>query len=164
MIAMALSCNPSVLSADEPTTALDVTIQAQIVDLIKDLSERFDMAIIWITHDLGVIAEIADRVVVMYAGFVVEEADVFTLFERPSHPYTLSLLKSLPRVDTHTSEKLATIPGAPPDCLSLPPGCPFAPRCSFSVDRCLSDNPIRRQINFNHEVACWVDVTTGRER
>jgi len=164
MIAMALSCNPSLLIADEPTTALDVTIQAQIVDLIKDLSERFDMAIIWITHDLGVIAEIADRVVVMYAGYVVEESDVFTLFEQPSHPYTLSLLKSLPRVDTHSSEKLATIPGSPPDCLSLPPGCPFAPRCGFTVERCHHENPTLLQIRFEHEIACWIDVTTGKER
>jgi oligopeptide transport system ATP-binding protein len=164
MIAMALSCNPSVLIADEPTTALDVTIQAQIVELIKDLSERFDMAIIWITHDLGVIAEIADRVVVMYAGFVVEEADVFTLFDQPSHPYTLSLLKSLPRVDTYSSEKLAIIPGSPPDCLSLPPGCPFAPRCGFAVERCYIENPTLRQISHEHEIACWIDITTGRER
>ena len=164
MIAMALSCNPSLLIADEPTTALDVTIQAQIVDLIKDLSERFDMAIIWITHDLGVIAEIADRVVVMYAGYVVEESDVFTLFEQPSHPYMLSLLKSLPRVDTHSSEKLATIPGSPPDCLSLPPGCPFAPRCGFTVERCHHENPTLLQIRFEHEIACWIDVTTGKER
>jgi oligopeptide transport system ATP-binding protein len=164
MIAMALSCNPSVLIADEPTTALDVTIQAQIVDLIKDLSERFDMAIIWITHDLGVIAEIADRVVVMYAGYVVEEADVFDLFENPSHPYTLALLKSLPRVDTYSSEKLATIPGSPPDCLSLPPGCPFAPRCVFNVERCHHENPTLQQISFEHQIACWVDITTGRER
>jgi oligopeptide transport system ATP-binding protein len=164
MIAMALSCNPSLLIADEPTTALDVTIQAQIVELVKDLSERFDMAIIWITHDLGVIAEIADRVVVMYAGYVVEEADVFDLFENPSHPYTLSLLKSLPRVDTHSSEKLATIPGSPPDCLSLPPGCPFAPRCGFTVERCHHENPTLLQISFEHEIACWIDITTGRER
>ena len=164
MIAMALSCNPSVLIADEPTTALDVTIQAQIVDLIKDLSERFDMAIIWITHDLGVIAEIADRVVVMYAGYIVEEADVFDLFEHPSHPYTLSLLKSLPRIDTYSSEKLATIPGSPPDCLSLPPGCPFAPRCVFNVERCHHENPTLQQISFEHQIACWVDITTGRER
>jgi oligopeptide transport system ATP-binding protein len=164
MIAMALACNPSLLIADEPTTALDVTIQAQIVDLIKEVSERFDMAIIWITHDLGVIAEIADRVVVMYAGFVVEQSDVFNLFEQPSHPYTLSLLKSLPRVDMRTSEKLATIPGSPPDCLRLPPGCPFAPRCAYTVERCQHENPTLEKISLDHKIACWVDVTTGRER
>jgi oligopeptide transport system ATP-binding protein len=164
MIAMALSCTPSVLIADEPTTALDVTIQAQIVDLVKELSEQFDMAIIWITHDLGVIAELADRVVVMYAGYVVEEADIFTLFENPSHPYTLSLLKSLPRVDASTSEQLATIPGSPPDCLSLPPGCPFTPRCAFTIDRCHHDNPPLEKIGLEHKISCWVDVTSGRER
>jgi len=164
MIAMGLSCNPQILIADEPTTALDVTIQAQIVDLIKRLRDEIGMAIIWITHDLGVIAEIADRVVVMYAGYVVEEADVFDLFENPSHPYTLALLKSLPRVDTYSSEKLATIPGSPPDCLSLPPGCPFAPRCGFTVERCHHENPTLQQISFEHEIACWVDITTGRER
>ncbi len=164
MIAMALACNPSLLIADEPTTALDVTIQAQIVDLIKDISQRFDMAIIWITHDLGVIAEIADQVVVMYAGYVVERADVFTLFEKPSHPYTLSLLKSLPRVDSHSNKKLATIPGAPPDCLILPPGCPFAPRCDFKVEKCHRENPRMENISLDHEIACWVDVNTGKER
>ncbi len=164
MIAMALSCNPSILIADEPTTALDVTIQAQIVELVMELSEQFDMAIIWITHDLGVIAEIADRVVVMYAGYVVEESDVFSLFEHPSHPYTLALLKSLPRVDTHSSEKLATIPGSPPDCLSLPPGCPFAPRCAFTIEKCHQENPILGQISFEHKIACWVDIKTGQER
>jgi len=136
MIAMALACNPSLLIADEPTTALDVTIQAQIVELVKELSEQFDMAIIWITHDLGVIAEIADRVVVMYAGYVVEESDVFTLFEQPSHPYTLSLLKSLPRVDTYSSVERTNSLGGPPDCLGLPPGCPLAPRCGYTVDPC----------------------------
>ena len=164
MIAMALACNPSLLIADEPTTALDVTIQAQIVELVKGLSDQFEMSIIWITHDLGVIAEIADRVVVMYAGYVVEEADVYTLFDYPSHPYTLSLLKSLPRVDTISKEKLATIPGAPPDCLSLPPGCPFAPRCTFTIERCQQENPALQQINLDHEIACWVDVNSGRER
>ncbi|MCJ7535087.1 MAG: ABC transporter ATP-binding protein [Anaerolineales bacterium] len=164
MIAMALACNPSLLIADEPTTALDVTIQAQIVELVKGLSDQFEMSIIWITHDLGVIAEIADRVVVMYAGYVVEEADVFNLFDYPSHPYTLSLLKSLPRVDTISKEKLATIPGAPPDCLSLPPGCPFAPRCTFTSERCQQENPALQQINLDHEIACWVDVNSGRER
>jgi oligopeptide transport system ATP-binding protein len=164
MIAMALSCNPSLLIADEPTTALDVTIQAQIVELVKGLSEQFDMAIIWITHDLGVIAELADRVVVMYAGYIVEESDVFTLFENPSHPYTLSLLKSLPRVDASTSEKLATIPGSPPDCLSLPPGCPFTPRCVYTIERCHHENPPLVQISLEHSIACWIDVSSGRER
>jgi oligopeptide transport system ATP-binding protein len=164
MIAMALSCLPSVLIADEPTTALDVTIQAQIIDLVKNLSDELGMAVIWITHDLGVIAEIATNVVVMYAGYIVEEADVFTLFEEPRHPYTLSLLNSLPRVDTSREERLETIPGSPPDCLSLPPGCPFAPRCSFSIDHCLHENPILEPLENGHKIACWVDVDTRRRR
>ncbi len=164
MLAMALSCLPSILIADEPTTALDVTIQAQIIDLTKNIRDQLDMAVIWITHDLSVIAELADRVVVMYAGFIVEEADVFDLFENPLHPYTLSLLKSIPRVDKSIDERLATIPGFPPDNLGLPPGCPFAPRCGFVVDRCWVENPRLEHLGFEHKIACWVDVKTGRER
>ncbi len=164
MIAMALACNPSILIADEPTTALDVTIQAQIVDLVKQLRDQIHMSIIWITHDLGVVAELADRVVVMYAGYVVEETDVFELFENPCHPYTLSLLKSLPRVDSVSGEKLATIPGNPPDGLTVAPGCPFAPRCSYVVERCLHENPSLLSIGLDHKYACWVDVSTGSER
>lgn len=165
MIAMALSCGPDILIADEPTTALDVTIQAQIVDLTQRLQEEMGMAVIWITHDLGVIAELADRVVVMYAGYVVEEADVFDLYERPSHPYTLSLLKSLPRVDSHRhDERLATIPGFPPDGITILPGCPLAPRCSYAVERCMNENPSLTLLDADHKVACWVDVSTGRER
>jgi oligopeptide transport system ATP-binding protein len=164
MIAMALACNPSILIADEPTTALDVTIQAQIVDLVKELRDKIGMAIIWITHDLGVVAELADRVVVMYAGYVVEEAGVFELFERPRHPYTLSLLKSLPRVDALSHERLATIPGAPPDCIRMPPGCPFAPRCVFTRERCLQENPALAPAGLDHYCACWVDIATGGER
>jgi oligopeptide transport system ATP-binding protein len=164
MIAMALSCNPSLLIADEPTTALDVTIQAQIIDLVKDLRNRLGMAIIWITHDLAVVAELVDRVVVMYAGFVVEEADVFKLFADPRHPYTLALLKSLPRLDSVSNEKLPTIQGYPPDCLKLPPGCVFAPRCPFAVAHCLQEAPKFTRVDEDHKAACWVDVTTGRER
>jgi oligopeptide transport system ATP-binding protein len=165
MIAMALSCAPDILIADEPTTALDVTIQAQIVDLTKRLQDELGMAVIWITHDLGVIAELADRMVVMYAGYIVEEADVFQLYENPLHPYTLSLLKSLPRVDSsRAGERLATIPGFPPDGITVMPGCPLAPRCRFAVDRCMQENPQLAQIDVDHKVACWVDVTTGKER
>ena len=165
MIAMALSCAPDILIADEPTTALDVTIQAQIVDLTKRLQDELGMAVIWITHDLGVIAELADRMVVMYAGYIVEEADVFQLYENPLHPYTLSLLKSLPRVDSsRAGERLATIPGFPPDGITVMPGCPLAPRCSFAVERCMQENPQLEQIEADHKVACWVDVTTGKER
>lgn len=164
MIASALACSPALFIADEPTTALDVTIQAQIVDLVKNLRDRLEMAVIWITHDLAVVAEIADRVAVMYAGFIVEEADVFDLFENPRHPYTFSLLKSVPRVDQVIEEELFTIPGSPPDCLSLPPGCPFAPRCTFAVDRCRCQAPPLEPFRDQHRVACWVDVDTGRER
>jgi oligopeptide transport system ATP-binding protein len=164
MIAMALVCNPSILIADEPTTALDVTIQAQIIDLVKSLRDQLGMAIIWITHDLAVVAELAERVIVMYAGFIVEESDVEQLYEDPRHPYTLALLKSLPRVDRSSTEKLATIPGFPPDCLSLPAGCPFVPRCGYRIARCQEENPKLETISTDHRIACWVDVITGTER
>ena len=163
MIAMALSCSPDILIADEPTTALDVTIQAQIVDLTRRLQDELGMAVIWITHDLGVIAELADRMVVMYAGYVVEEADVFELYANPRHPYTISLLNSLPRVDS-TRERLATIPGFPPDGITVMPGCPLAPRCRFAVERCMLENPKLEYFETDHKVACWVDVETGKER
>jgi len=165
MIAIALSCNPSVLIADEPTTALDVTIQAQIVDLTKTLQENLGMAVIWITHDLGVVADLADRVAVMYAGYIVEEADVFDLYDAPQHPYTNFLLKSLPRVDnTRRSERLATIPGFPPDGVTVMPGCPLMPRCKFAVERCQHENPPLRAVTDGHKIACWVDISTGKER
>ncbi|MGD8457746.1 MAG: ABC transporter ATP-binding protein [Anaerolineales bacterium] len=164
MMAMALSCLPSILIADEPTTALDVTIQAQIVELTKKLRDQMDMAVIWITHDLAVIAELADRIIVMYAGFIVEEADVFQLFSNPLHPYTLSLLKSIPRVDKRIDHRLATISGFPPENLTMPPGCSFAPRCDFCVDRCWVEVPDLEIVEPDHKIACWVDVTTGKER
>ena len=165
MIAIALSCNPSVLIADEPTTALDVTIQAQIVDLTKNLQETLGMAVIWITHDLGVVADLADKVVVMYAGYIVEEADVFELYESPQHPYTNFLLKSLPRVDdTRRAERLTTIPGFPPDGVTVLPGCPLMPRCKFAVERCRHENPPLQTVADGHKIACWVDISTGKER
>jgi oligopeptide transport system ATP-binding protein len=164
MIAMALSCHPDLLIADEPTTALDVTIQAQIVELVQKLQKQFNMAVIWITHDLGVVADIADRVNIMYAGYVVEEANVYQVFENPLHPYTLALLKSLPRVDRTSHERLENIQGSPPDCIDLPPGCPFIPRCGFAVKRCEKQNPGLVEISEGHKIACWVDVTTGRVR
>jgi oligopeptide transport system ATP-binding protein len=164
MMAMALSCRPSILIADEPTTALDVTIQAQIVELTKNLRDQIEMAVIWISHDLAVIAELADRIIVMYAGFIVEEADVFQLFSNPVHPYTLSLLKSIPRVDKDIDDRLATISGFPPNNLRLPPGCSFAPRCDFVVDRCWVEVPSLEVVDPEHKIACWVDITTGRER
>jgi oligopeptide transport system ATP-binding protein len=164
MIAIALSCNPDILIADEPTTALDVTIQAQIVELAKEIQEQLGMSMIWITHDLGVIAELADNVIVMYAGRIVEEADVFQIFENPLHPYTVALLGSLPRVDDSGKARLATIPGTPPDGIQIPAGCPFAPRCTYQIDRCLVEPPTLTQQEYGHNVSCWVDVRTGRER
>jgi oligopeptide transport system ATP-binding protein len=162
VIAMALSCDPDILIADEPTTALDVTIQAQIIDLTKRLQDEMGMAIIWITHDLAVIAELADRVAVMYAGYIVEEADVFDLFQNPRHPYTLALINSLPSVDRKRAhERLVTIPGSPPDGFAVFPGCPLAPRCRFVVERCLHENPRLGTIESNHKIACWVNVSTG---
>lgn len=163
MTAMALACNPSILIADEPTTALDVTIQAQIIDLVKSLRDRLGMAVIWITHDLGIIAGLVEKVLVMYAGFIVERGSVDDIYGDPRHPYTLALLKSLPRVDRSRSERLATIRGLPPDLLGLPPGCPFAPRCDRAVERCLYENPRLQPMADGHEAACWVDMTTGRE-
>jgi len=164
MIAMALSCKPRLLIADEPTTALDVTIQAQILDLVKQLRDQLDMAVIWISHDLAVIAELADRVVVMYSGYLVEEADVFQLYRQPLHPYTLALLQSLPRLDTGELDKLVSIPGAPPDGTRLPHGCPFAPRCRFAGTRCHLENPPLMEVGPDHRAACWVDVLTGKSR
>jgi oligopeptide transport system ATP-binding protein len=161
MIAMALSCAPSLLIADEPTTALDVTIQAQIVELVARLRESLHMAIIWITHDLGVVAGMADRVIVMYAGYIVEEASVEDLYDHPSHPYTLALLAALPRVDRRRDQRLKSIPGAPPNLLVEPHGCPFAPRCEFVIERCRAENPPLLDVGKNHVAACWVDVQTG---
>ncbi|HZY44917.1 MAG TPA: ABC transporter ATP-binding protein [Anaerolineae bacterium] len=164
MIAMALSCVPQVLIADEPTTALDVTIQAQIVDLVKKLRDELGMAIVWITHDLGVVARLVQNVIVMYAGFIVERSKVADLYTHPSHPYTLGLLGSLPRVDAHERARLVSIEGAPPDLVDLPTGCPFAARCKFVIDRCHHENPPLMPVGPAHEAACWVDVTTGRPR
>ncbi|MBC7263301.1 MAG: ABC transporter ATP-binding protein [Chloroflexi bacterium] len=162
MIAMALSCNPQLLIADEPTTALDVTIQAQILDLVRRLKEEIGMAVIWITHDLGVVAGLADRVIVMYAGYIVEMADVKDMYSDPRHPYTLGLLSSIPRLDAERKSKLKPIEGLPPDLIDPPPGCPFAPRCEWVIDRCLEENPTLEPVGRRHYIACWVDVTGGR--
>ena len=163
MIAMGLACNPALLIADEPTTALDVTIQAQIVDLVKQLRDRLGMSLIWITHDLGIVAGLADRVIVMYAGFIVEEASVDELYQNPSHPYTKALLHSLPRMDGNPGEKLSTIEGLPPDLINLPKGCPFAERCDYVREKC-KVNPPLLEIKPGHRAACWVDVETGELR
>jgi oligopeptide transport system ATP-binding protein len=162
MIAMGLSCSPQLLIADEPTTALDVTIQAQIVDLVKKLRDEIGMAIIWITHDLGIVAGLADRVAVMYAGYIMEEADVKSLYSDPRLPYTLGLLGSLPRLDEQRGRRLVSIEGLPPDLIDLPKGCPFYERCDYRIDQCLVENPTLRTVALNHKVACWVDVTTAK--
>jgi len=165
MIAMALACNPSLLIADEPTTALDVTIQSQIVELVTEIRNRMHMAVIWITHDLGVVAGIADRVIVMYAGFIVEEAVVNDLYENPYHPYTTALLEALPRVDRRRDRRLKSIPGAPPSLLMEPHGCPFVMRCEYALERCRTENPpLTAAWQTGHRIACWVDIKTRGQR
>jgi oligopeptide transport system ATP-binding protein len=165
MIAMALTCTPQILIADEPTTALDVTIQAQIIDLVKKLRDDLGMAIIWITHDLGVIAGLAHRMNVMYAGYIIEEAGVKDLYASPEHPYTLGLLGSLPRLDAErVTERLVSIEGLPPVLYENPSYCPFAPRCKYQIERCLHENPALMPVGAGHNVACWVDTKTGKER
>ena len=158
MIAMALACDPVLLIADEPTTALDVTIQAQVLDLISDLQEKTGMALLLITHDLGVIAEMADRVLVMYAGRKVEEAPVVDLFNHPVHPYTIGLMRSVPRLGASLSGqmgRLQEIPGSVPAPSDVPVGCTFAPRCALADDRCRGERPGLREIFSSHEAACW---------
>lgn len=165
MIAMALSCNPQILIADEPTTSLDVTIQAQIIDLIKRLRDEIGMAVIWITHDLGVVARLVDRVNVMYAGYIIEMGPVKDIYGRPRHPYTIALMGSLPRLDQTTHQRLQSIEGLPPDLISLPPGCPFAPRCDYVLDRCLTENPSLDSVSGDHMAACWnLDARLGYQR
>jgi oligopeptide transport system ATP-binding protein len=154
MIAMALLCEPELLIADEPTTALDVTIQAQILDIMRELRQELDMSMVLITHDLGVVAGMADRVVVMYAGKVMEVAPVSALFYRPGHPYTVGLLKSLPRLD-RASEKLVPIDGRPPDVSQRIDGCPYAPRCPWSTERCTEEFPETVVLATDHESSCW---------
>ena len=166
MIAMALSCHPSLLIADEPTTALDVTIQAQIVDLVKRLQSELGMAVMWITHDLGIIAEIAQKINVMYAGYIVERGNVRDIYKRTRHPYTLGLLGSLPRLDEAPGTKLVSIPGLPPDLVDLPKGCPFAARCTYRIDKCLEEMPpLVSSDGLDHVVACWRwEEIAGRDR
>src|SRR5947208_1520659 len=161
MIAMALSCNPQLLIADEPTTALDVTIQAQILELLADMKSRFGMAVMLITHAMGVVAETAQRVVVMYAGKVIEEAPVGELFANPRHPYTQGLIRSIPRVDTAATKKprLEAIAGVVPSLLDPPPGCRFAPRCRYATAVCVEAVPPLREVATGHKVACVREST-----
>jgi peptide/nickel transport system ATP-binding protein len=155
MIALALSCKPNLLIADEPTTALDVTIQSQILDLIQELREELNMGIILITHDLGVVAEVCTRVVVMYLGQIIEEADVKTLFKKPLHPYTKGLLKSVPQLDGDRSQKLNMINGMVPSLQDIPKGCRFSPRCEYSTDKCRVKPPELTELDNGQKVRCW---------
>ena len=163
MIAMALACDPEILIADEPTTALDVTIQAQIIEIVRDLREKLGTAVIWITHDLGVIAGLAERVLVMYAGLIVEEALVDDLYANPQHPYTEGLLGSLPRLD-QKGKDLVNIKGQPPNLYSPPTSCPFAPRCPYVYDKCREENPPLMEIGNGRKTACWWDLDNDRPR
>ncbi|MDR7079402.1 peptide/nickel transport system ATP-binding protein [Neobacillus niacini] len=156
MIAIALSCKPKLLIADEPTTALDVTIQAQILNLMKELQKDTGTAIMLITHDLGVVAEMADRVVVMYAGQVVEESDVFTLFEKPLHPYTQGLMKSVPNILVEADENLVSIPGTVPSLRNMPKGCRFSSRCEFATEKCKNNAPPLKNVGKGHKIRCWL--------
>ena len=156
MIAMGLSCEPKLLIADEPTTALDVTIQAQIIDLVKKLQDELGMAILWITHDLGVVAELAHTINVMYAGSIIETGKIRNIYKHTRHPYTIGLLGSLPRLDDSPGTELVSIPGLPPDLVSLPEGCPFAARCGYRIERCVNEKPTLVEIDgLDHSVACW---------
>jgi len=164
MIAIAIACGPEIVIADEPTTALDVTVQAQIVELFKRLRDAMGMAIIWITHDLGVVAGIAERVLVMYGGRPVEVARVDDLYENPQHPYTVGLLGALPRLDARESKRLVSIRGTPPDLLMPLEHCPFAWRCDYSFDRCWAEIPSLETVGVDHQVACFYDLAAGRPR
>lgn len=155
MIAMALSCNPSLLIADEPTTALDVTIQAQIVELVRDLQKKLGMAIIWISHNLALVAGMVDKVAVMYSGYIVEQAPVDDLYERPLHPYTLGLMHAMPQLDSKDQTRLASIDGLPPDLRRAATACPFAPRCPYAIDQCRAERPPLFATGLNRTSACW---------
>ncbi|MDQ0340987.1 peptide/nickel transport system ATP-binding protein [Caldalkalibacillus uzonensis] len=165
MIAMALSCRPNLLIADEPTTALDVTIQAQILDVINDLKKELNMGVIMITHDLGVVAEVCTHVVVMYLGQVIEEADVETLFDQPLHPYTQGLLKCIPQLEGDRSKKLYTIKGIVPSLDNIPKGCRFAERCPYADEQCITEPPVLEEVSPRHKVRCWYyeKITKGEK-
>jgi len=164
MIAMALSCNPKLVLADEPTTALDVTIQAQILELMRDLSRQFGVAMVIITHNLGVVARYANRVNIMYAGKVIEQGPARTIYTHPRHPYTLGLLRSVPRLDQPKKTKLEPIDGQPPDLAHLPPGCSFRPRCRFAVERCGYEVPPLMPVETEHLSACWMADSLANPR
>jgi len=156
MIAMALSCNPRIIIADEPTTALDVTIQAQILDMVKALTQQMGISLILITHNLGIVARYADRINIMYSGKIVEQGIASELYQDPRHPYTVGLLKSVPRLDQPKTEKLSPIEGQPPDLINLPRGCYFEPRCPTAIEDCSANFPPFLTINQGHKSACWI--------
>ena len=163
MIAMALACQPQLIIADEPTTALDVTVQAQILALLKEVTRAANSALILITHDLGVVARYADRVCVMYGGRIIEAGPAREIYARPRHPYTMGLMASIPRLDQETGQRLVPIEGQPPNLANLPPGCAFAPRCRFAIDRCRRDRPVLEPVDDGtHRKACFADVTQFR--
>jgi peptide/nickel transport system ATP-binding protein len=163
MIAMGLTNAPSVLIADEPTTALDVTVQAQILELLADLNREFGTAIVMITHNMGVVAGLCTRVLVMYAGKIVEQGPVEQIFDNPQHPYTWSLLRSIPRVDAIRHERLRSIEGLPPDLLHTPDGCRFHPRCPFRIEKCFIDEPHLESVAEGQQAACWVTMRRARQ-
>lgn len=156
MIAMALSCNPKLLIADEPTTALDVTIQAQILDIMKNIKEKLNTSIMMITHDLGVVAEMCDKVLVMYAGKIIEVAEVVELFKNPKHPYTIGLLKSKPVLGKNKDKRLYSIPGQVPNPIGIPDSCYFSDRCEKVCDKCRTQIPPLIELNSGHSIACWL--------
>jgi len=158
MVAMGLACNPRLIIADEPTTALDVTIQAELLEFMKGLTRDQGTALILITHNLGVVARYADKVMIMYAGRIIEKALTLDLYRAPRHPYTMGLLASVPRLDQDIRQKLLVIEGQPPDLAHLPPGCAFHPRCRHAMARCRAETPMLREISANHQVACWMDA------
>jgi oligopeptide/dipeptide ABC transporter ATP-binding protein len=163
MIAMAMACSPALILADEPTTALDVTIQAQILELMRGLSRKLGVAMVMITHNLGVVARYADRVNVMYAGRIVERGTAREIYADPRHPYTLGLLRSVPRLDEPRRAKLLPIQGQPPDLSRLPPGCAFQPRCQYAIERCLREAPPLEPVSPGHVSACWVAAELGQK-
>ena len=162
MIAMGMACVPKLIIADEPTTALDVTVQAQVLHLLKDITKRNNASLILITHDLGVVARYADRVNVMYAGKIIESGSSREIFNSPQHPYTVALMKSVPRLSGRRKEKLKPITGNPPDLSKLPLGCAFSPRCEFSTDKCIQEKPVLVSTGSNRSKACWVDINEER--
>jgi oligopeptide transport system ATP-binding protein len=164
MIAMALACNPKLLIADEPTTALDVTIQAQIISLLKELKDKIDMSVIFITHDLGVVADVCDKVAVMYAGNLIEKGSIDEIFYEPKHPYTWGLLKSVPKLNVDEHERLIPIEGNPVDLINPPEGCAFAPRCEHCMKICMTKKPPVCTSNEGHEVNCWLSVKEAYEK